>query len=139
MTGAELYPDFITAYPEFSGVPQIVAELQLELAADSLCARQLGKWWRHAVYLWAAHYLALRFDISDALEDNGMNPGMVSGGVATSVSAGTGSLSQSVSHSAMASGDNAIDADFARTGYGLQYLSLLDQVCPWGFPVISRW
>lgn len=137
MDGQDLYPAFAEALPEFAAIPESAVVFQLDLAVETLCERALGKWWQYAVFLRAAHYLALRYPVAAAAGEAGLNPGLVSSGTATSVSASTGGLSQSMSQTAMVSGDSAIEADFARTGYGLQYLSLLDQIIAPGQVVYS--
>lgn len=139
MTGAELYPAFLEAYPEFANVPQSAAEMQLELAAAFVCQSALGKWWQHAVFLLAAHRLALRYPLNDAAQDAGLNPGLASSATVTSISASTSSLSQTIGQSSKTNSESAQEADLARTNYGLEYLALLETIAPMACVVISRW
>ena len=131
------YASFIGRYPEFSGIPQAAVEDQLEFSAMTLAPAAWGKWWLRACWLFTAHYLAVRFNISAALFANGMRSPTASIGTVTSKSANTSGISEGSVTSGLVTSDNAIDADFGRTEYGLQYLSLLDMVIPPGHVVFS--
>lgn len=117
---------FLAEYPEFSGVaPQAVVR-RITQALATLNRGKLGIYYEDAVYLWTAHYLFLRFDIGAGLDENGMQS-QENEGVITSQSANTTGLSSSSSVSALTSSDNPVEADFSRTKYGMEYLSLLRQ------------
>lgn len=138
MDGPDLYAEFTATFPEFAGVPQTAAGFRLDLSARLLSEASLGKWWKYAVFLLTAHYLALRFDLSDQMMEAGVNPGLGSSGAVTEVSASTGGLSQKMAGNALATGGDPLGADLARTSYGLEYLSLLERVVGPGGVVVSR-
>ena len=131
------YSDFIAAYPEFAGVPEAQGKRQLGLGVKLWSPGVVGNFHDEMVYLWTAHYLALRFNIADGLESSGVNPEMTGSGTVSSMSASVGSLSITNANSAMVSSDNAFEADMSRTRYGLEFLSLLDMVVGPGRVVIS--
>lgn len=131
-----LLADFRTFYPEFVDVPDTAVQFQLDIANELLNPRAWGKFFIAAVALWTAHYLALKYNISQALSDNGMRAtGDV--GVVTNKSATTNGLTEGSSVSGLVTGDDPFTADFARTNYGLQYLSLMELIVPPGFLVYS--
>lgn len=131
------YAEFLDRYPEFKGVPESAGSYQLEFSSRLISKSAFGKFWNDAVGLFTAHYLALRFDISDQEDEEGLNDPSSTIGVATSKSASTGGLSEGSTVSGLITGTNAIEADLARTEYGLRFLSLLRAVVPAGNIVIS--
>lgn len=131
------YDDFISWYPEFSELVQGAVERQLDLSNMTLSEPAWGKWWKQACGLFTAHYLAVRFDISQATYDNGVRPATSSIGVVTNKSANTNGLSEGSAVSQLVTSGNPIEADFARTSYGLEYLSLLHMVVPAGNIILS--
>lgn len=129
------YAQFIAVYPEFSDIPQTNVEFKGNMGDKLLSESSWGDMRDEALFLWTAHRLALEYNIAKALKTNkknSINPGLVS-----SQSASNASLSNSYSHSAMVSSDDPMQADFARTTYGLEYLSLMNMVMPAGYVVIS--
>lgn len=129
------YAQFIVVYPEFSDIPQANVEFKGNMGDKLLSDSSWGDMREEALFLWTAHRLALEYNIAKALKTNkknSINPGLVN-----SQSASNASLSNSYSHSAMVSSDNPMQADFSRTTYGLEYLSLMDMVMPAGYVVIS--
>jgi hypothetical protein len=118
---------FLAQFPEFQAINVDAVQLQLDLASSLLSQGRLGVWWERLCFLRAAHYLSLRFDVSNQIDSEGLNS-QENQGVVTSQSANTGGLSISTSVSALISGDNAIHGDMARTNYGLEYLSLMRQI-----------
>lgn len=127
MSSPVTYEEFIEGFPEFADIAEGAVKRQLDLSNMTLSRPAWGKWWRHAVELFTAHYLALRFNLAAALVENGMrSPTAV--GITTSQSANTTGLSESSTLNGLATSADAIEADFARTTYGLEYLSLLKMV-----------
>lgn len=129
------YAQFIAVYPEFSDIPQATVEFKGNLGDKILSDTSWGDVRDEALFLWTAHRLALEYNIAKALKNNkknSINPGLVN-----SQSASNASLSNSYSHSAMVSSDNPMQADYARTSYGLEFLSLMNMVMPAGYVVIS--
>lgn len=124
------YATFIARYPEFAAVipptGTTVADIIGVHIADAeayVSDSAFGALRDKAVCLVAAHRAALRHMTQLA----GMN-GQNAPGVATSVSAEVGGMSVVNTVSQMVSSPQSIRADFARTNYGLEYLSLVD-VC----------
>ena len=118
---------FLSKYPEFSGVDPEAIQDQLDFATLSLSQGRLGAWYERLAYLWSAHYLYLRFDISALISDVGILE-QENQGVTNSQSANTNGLSVTTTPTALVSGNNPLHADLARTNYGLQYLSILRQI-----------
>jgi hypothetical protein len=128
--------DFRTYFPEFASVPDVAVQLQLDIANELLNKVAWGKFFVMAVALWVAHYLALKYNISSDLAINGMRPsGDV--GVVTNKAANTNGLTEGSSVSGLVTGDDPFTADFARTNYGLQYLSLMELIVPPGTIIYS--
>lgn len=119
-------------YPEFDDVPDGSVDRQLALANMTLSPSAWGKWLEQALGLFTAHYLAVRFNISAALQDNGVRSPTSSIGTVTNKSATTSGISEGSANSALVTGDDPLAADFARTEYGLEYLSLMEMVIPAG-------
>lgn len=125
---------FLAIYPEFSNVganaedPEAVIYRELMLQND-LCNQ--SAWGtvaiaERATYMITAHYLAVRWLPSLAGLRAQTQPG-----IASSISAWTGGLSQSMTVSGLVGGQSAFRANLAQTQYGLDYLSLMDRVvCP---------
>jgi len=120
---------FLAEFPEFANVAPTAVDRRLAQSAIALNPGRLGMWYDDLCFLWSAHYLYLRFDIGSGLDTNGLNE-QENQGVTTSQSASTNGLASSTSVSALVSSDNAINADFSRTQYGLEFLSLLRQALP---------
>ena len=127
---------FLTMYPEFVQINKcaIVGIGQREdlILADS----SWGELRQHALFLRVAHRLALRFNIGKQYQINGMKNG-ASSAITTSKSASNASLSESSELNAFTRSENPIWADFGRTAYGLEYLSLLEENMPYGEVVLS--
>ena len=117
---------FLAEYPEFSGVAGSAVERRVAQALATISESRLGVYYEDAVYLWCAHYLYLRFDVGEAMDANQIIE-QENQGVTTSQGASTSGLTSSTSVSALTASDNPVEADLARTNYGLQYLSLLRQ------------
>jgi hypothetical protein len=130
------YSDFVTAFPEFAAIDSAAGGRLFALGVKLLNAGVLGEFYTDLLFLWVAHYLALRFNVGGTADDLGMND-QSQVGITNSMSASTGSLSVSNSHNAMVTGDNAFEADMSRTNYGLEFLSLLSAVVPAGKVVHS--
>lgn len=120
---------FLAEFPEFANVATSAVNRRLAQSTVALNSGRLGMWYEDLCFLWSAHYLYLRFDIGSGLDVNGMND-QENQGVTTSQSASTSGLSSSTSVTSLVSGENVISADFARTQYGLEFLSLLRQALP---------
>jgi len=134
------YDGFVSWYPEFLfPEPSKVAAVQrqLELASMTLSSSAWGTWWQHACALYSAHYLALRFDISRALGDLGLKSATKSVGTTINKSANVSGISEGVAVSQLVTSNNPLEADFARTSYGLEYLSLMQRVIPPGRVICS--
>lgn len=133
---AFIYDDFITAYPEFSDIPQEAVSNVGNVQDRILSDKYWGNLRCHALQLRTAHRLALRFNIGKILKTLGMKDGTSSAQV-TSKSASNASLSESAELNAFARSENPIWADFGRTEYGLEYLRLLEEVMPEGNIILS--
>lgn len=131
------YEDFIAVYPEFQFLEQRAVCLKLCLAQELLRRSAWQGYWRTAVGLWTAHYLAVAYDISDGLAEAGKNSPTASIGVSNSRSASTTGLSESMAVSALVTSADPFEADLARTEYGLELLTLLKLVIPAGGVVYS--
>ncbi len=128
---------FLTMYPEFIQINQC-AVLGVGTREDDIVSEtSFGDLREHAVFLRTAHRLALRFNINSQYKINGMRNGM-SSGITTSKSASNASLSESTELNAFVRSDNPLWADFGRTNYGLEYLSLLEETLPYSKVVYSR-
>ena len=79
------------------------------------------------------HRLAVRFNIGRALNAAGMKG--AEAGVVNSQSASTSSLSVTNANNGMVTGTDPFQADYARTSYGLELLSLLELIMPHGYVV----
>lgn len=130
------YEQFIADFPEFSEVPQ--GAVNRQLAMSNMLSRPVWtKWWSQAVELFCAHYLAIRFKIGSALSANGLNDPFNAANVTTNKSVNTGGISEGNAPSALLTGDDPINVDFARTEYGLEYLSLMRMVVAPGNVIYS--
>ena len=119
---------FLARYPEFASItvpsPGTVSgtvQTELDEADAILSLSAFGALRDMAMRLVAAHRLALRFNVNSP---GVRNPGQP--GVNTSQSASTSGLSKGMALNAAVTGDQNWRADFGRTAYGLQYLSLVD-------------
>lgn len=121
---------FLSLFPEFSSIPQAAIVHQLIFSSNLWKENKLGCAWQEVVCLYVAHRLARRFN----LPADGQYSG-AAGGIATSQSASTSSLSISRATNALMTGDNAFFADLATTKYGEELLSLLSIIMPKGFVV----
>lgn len=122
---------FRALYPEFAAVSDVVVTSELEGAQLLFDDTALGKFYERIVYLYAAHRLALQYNISAACGQLGKSD-PYSPGQAASISASNSSLSQSSALGAFAVGDNPWMVDMARTTYGLELLSILRIILPVG-------
>lgn len=127
---------FKTMYPEFGGIStaaiELIGQREDEIVSDSAW----GKLRQHALFLRVAHRLALRFNIGKQYTTNGLRNG-ASSAIATSKSASNASLSESSELNSFVRSENPIWADFGRTAYGLEYLSLLEENMPYGEVIVS--
>ena len=118
---------FLAEFPEFSVVPGSAVDRRLAQATATLKPSRLGVWYEDLCFLWSAHYLFTRFDISAGLDANSLNE-MENQGVTTAQAASTTGLSSSTSVSQLVQSENPVLADFSLTKYGMMYMSLLRQV-----------
>ena len=117
---------FLEEYPEFSEIKQ-PAVCAVGCREDNIVSDySFGNLREHAVFLRTAHRLALRFNIGTIYKINGLRNG-ASSAITTSKSASNASLSESSELNAFSRSDNPVWADFGRTEYGLEYLSLLEE------------
>lgn len=127
---------FMKQYPEFAEVDKCVissiGDREDLIVSDS----SWGKIRQHALFLRVAHRLALKFNIGKVYAQKGMRNNATSA-ITTSKSASNSSLSESSQLNAFAQSDNPIWADFGRTGYGLEYLSLLEENMAYGNVILS--
>lgn len=130
------YEQFIEDFPEFSQVPAGAVNRQLAMS-NTLSRSAWGRWWTFAVELFTAHYLAVRFKITSAINENGLNNPYDAANVTTNKSANTNGISEGNAPSQLLTGENPITADLARTEYGLEYLSLMNMVVAPGNIVYS--
>ena len=137
MNSALTYTQFVDWFPEFEELPQNAVERQIDLSTTTLEPSVWGKWYEHAVCLFTAHYLAVRFNITNALFKHNIRSATNSIGTTNNRSATTSGITEGVALSGLVTSTNPIDADFARTSYGLEYLSLLNTVIPPGAVVYS--
>ena len=119
------YTTFLEWFPEFSDVPTNVGEFRLSLSNDFLQSSVWGKLYQQASALLTAHYLFLKYNISEGLTENGMRSPASTIGITTNKSANTSGLSEGSVTNSMITSDNPIVADLARTEYGLEFLNLL--------------
>ena len=117
---------FRAAFPEFADVPDAAVAGALETASLLWNPGRLGKFWERIVMLSVAHRLAVRFNIGRALNAAGMK-GAEAGAV--------NSLSVTNANNGMVTGTDPFQADYARTSYGLELLSLLELIMPHGYVV----
>lgn len=127
---------FIIAYPEFASINSEAIQMIACREDTILSDTAWGKLRRHALFLRVAHRLALRFSIGKQYTTNGLRNG-ASSAITTSKSASNASLSESSELNAFSRSENPIWADFGRTAYGLEYLSLLEENMPYGEVITS--
>lgn len=121
--------DFLCVYPEFNNIPQVAIN-GVGIREDGIVSdHAFGNLRQHAVFLRTAHRLALRFNIGKQYNIKGLRNGS-STGITTSKSASNASLSESTELNAFVRSDNPLWADFGRTEYGLEYLSMLEETIP---------
>lgn len=125
----EEYPEFAPGGPETKGISQGAICATGNREDGIVSDHSFGDLREHAVFLRTAHRLALRFNIGAQYGKNGMRNG-ASSAITTSKSASNSSLSESSELNAFVRSDNPIWADFGRTTYGLEYLSLLEETLP---------
>jgi hypothetical protein len=119
--------DFLADYPEFGAVnadPTVASTIVtrfLALADAFLSDGAFGTLRDHALGLYTAHRLAVRFKTTLA----GLQP-QGSPGTVTSQNASTSGLAVTRQPPAAAGSEQAWKADLSRTNYGLEYLALLD-------------
>ena len=127
---------FLNIYPEFAQIDKCAIN-GVGLREDMIVSDSAwGKLRQHALFLRVAHRLALRFNIGKQYQINGMRNG-ASSAITTSKSASNASLSESSELNAFTRSYNPLGADCGRTGYGLEYLSLLEENMPYGEVVLS--
>ena len=119
---------FRAAFPEFADVPDAAVAGALETASLLWNPGRLGKFWERIVMLSVAHRLAVRFNIGRGMKG-------AEAGVVNSQSASTSSLSVTNANNGMVTGTDPFQADYARTSYGLELLSLLELIMPRGYVV----
>ena len=128
---------FLMEYPEFVQVSPCAIIRTGNREDDIVSDTAFGDLREHAVFLRTAHRLALRFNIGKQYQLNGMKNASNSA-ITTSKSASNSSLSESSELNAFVRSDNPLWADFGRTSYGLEYLSLLEETLPESQVVYSR-
>lgn len=117
---------FLAEYPEFADITQTAVTATGQREDDIVSDHAFGNLREHAVFLRTAHRLALRFNIGTIYSKKGLRNG-ASSAITTSKSASDASLSESSELNAFVRSDNPLWADFGRTAYGLEYLSLLEE------------
>jgi hypothetical protein len=125
---APTYAEFIALYPEFTSISSPAVSAILVRESTLLSETNWDKFWYHAICLMTAHRLALRFNISSAVSAAGMRSPLSSIQTVNNRSASPDSLSESSATSSLITGENAFNADLARTEYGLEFLSLMQTV-----------
>lgn len=132
------YEKFIEDFPEFKELPESAVQFQIDMSIAYLCRGAWDpRWYVFALELITAHYLAVRYNIGLGLIENGVRPPTAAIAIATSKSASTNGLSEGSTVNGLVNSGNPLLADFGRTGYGLQYLSLLEIAVPAGSVVYS--
>lgn len=128
---------FLTMYPEFVQIDKCaisgIGQREDMIVSDT----SWGELRQHALFLRIAHRLALRFNVGRQYRAGGLN-NAANSGIVTSKSASNSSLSESTELNAFVRSDNPLWADFGRTAYGLEYLSLLEENMPESKVVYSR-
>ncbi len=124
---------FRAACPEFADVPDAAVASALETAALLWSPGRRETFWERIAMLSVAHRLAVRCYIAGALKAAGLTG--AEAGVVNSQSASTSSLSVTSANNGMVTGTDPFPADYARTSYGLELLSLLELVMPRGHVV----
>lgn len=117
---------FLAEYPEFADITQTAVTATGQREDDIVSDHAFGNLREHAVFLRTAHRLAIRFNIGKQYGIKGLRNG-ASSAITTSKSASNASLSESSELNAFVRSDNPLWADFGRTAYGLEYLSLLEE------------
>lgn len=120
---------FLAEYPEFADITQTAVTATGQREDDIVSDHAFGDLRQHAVFLRTAHRLALRFNIGKQYGIKGLRNGATTG-ITTSKSASNSSLSESTELNAFVRSDNPLWADFGRTEYGLEYLSMLEETLP---------
>lgn len=120
---------FLAEYPEFADIIQTAVTATGQREDDIVSDHAFGNLREHAVFLRTAHRLALRFNIGKQYGIKGLRNGATTG-ITTSKSASNSSLSESTELNAFVRSDNPLWADFGRTEYGLEYLSMLEETLP---------
>lgn len=121
--------EFLCMYPEFDSLQQAAVNGVGKREDSIVSDHAFGDLRKHAVYLRTAHRLALRFNIGKQYGIKGLRNGATTG-ITTSKSASNSSLSESTELNAFVRSDNPLWADFGRTEYGLEYLSMLEETLP---------
>lgn len=117
---------FLKLFPEFRDVSCAAIKRTIMFNNHIYPANVWGKDWPMAVALVTAHQLALRYDISKAVSEDGINDPVGSmSGITSSMSASSNSLSESFAVSQLLTSADTEDAYWSRTEYGMQYLMLM--------------
>lgn len=127
---------FTHEYPEFNVVEKSAVTTTGNREDSIVSDTAFGDLREHAVFLRTAHRLALRFNVGKQYGIKGLRNG-ASSGITTSKSASNSSLSESTELNAFVRSDNPLWADFGRTLYGMEYLSMLEETLPQSQVVIS--
>lgn len=129
---------FICNYPEFANISLRVIENAGLISYELLEKRQ--SYWKklywHALDLYTAHCLAVRYNIQGPAQENGINNPMGTGAV-TSYSASTSSLSLSNATNSLETSGDPVTLFLSKTLYGLQFLELVYLLFPAGDVVLS--
>ena len=128
--------EFTSVYPEFAGLQIEVVQYAGDREDAIVSDTSWGQLRKHALYLRVAHRLAVRYNIGKQYRTNGLNNASTSA-LTTSKSASNASLSEGSELNAFTRSENPIWADFGRTAYGLEYLSLLEENMPYGEVILS--
>lgn len=118
---------FLEWFPEFRNInPQAIIDRTIMFNSRIYPERVWGEDWHMAVALVTAHQLALRYDISATLEEDGLNDPVGSMSSTTAgMSASSNGLSENFAVSQLTTGADADDAYWSRTEYGMQFLMLM--------------
>lgn len=131
------YSEFVTAFPEFQNVPAPAVQYQLTLSQLVLSEGTWGQFYSYALFLYTAHYLAIRYNLQNGMVAAGVRGPFASIGITTSQSASTNGLSQGSELPEFLKSDDPLIYDLGRTEYGLQFLTLAERVIPLGTMVYS--
>ena len=127
------FEGFAERYPEFAALDERAMRACLEDADHAHAGVTAQPCRRQLTELLAAHWLALRFDISAKAAELGLRDPYAAIQAGGSYSASTSSVSISGGGAGFQSGNDPYTAGFGRTAYGLEYMLALNRcVAPGG-------